>query len=148
MKLKGLRTELPETLTELKMRTSDEISQLWAHYFPGGRPQIKPLWWKIQCDLNKTALNQRYITKLNTYSQNPDACVANSQKTKYHIKPGTQLTKRFKGIEHSVIAVTESNFLYNGEIYKTLSAIATHICGHKVSGYDFFGFNNKGTTTC
>ncbi len=37
----------------------------------------------------------------------------------------------------------KNNFEYDGEIYKTLSAVAKAICHKKVSGYDFFGLNNK-----
>ena len=144
MKLKKYADELPKTLVELKSMSADKLTELWAHYFPGGRPQIKPLWWKIQCEIGGQKLEQKHITKLNAYAKNPDACVENSNKAKYHIKPGTQLRKKFKGQEHFVTVDAPNQFVYGGAVYKSLSAIATQICGHKVSGYDFFGFNNKG----
>jgi hypothetical protein len=102
------------------------------------------LWWKIQCELSGQSIEQKHITKLNAYSENPEECIARSNKVKYHLKPGTQLLKKFKGKEYLVNVTDTDKFLYDGQIYKSLSAIATLICGHKVSGYDFFGFNNKG----
>lgn len=93
-------------------------------------------------------IEQKHISKLNLYSRDPDACVANSQNTKYHIKPGTQLVKKYKGREYIVTVIAPNQpdvtqFIYADATYKTLSSIATKICGHKVSGYDFFGLNKK-----
>lgn len=143
MKLKKYAGELPKTLAELKSLPADMLAELWAHYFHGGRPQVKPLRWKIQCEIGGQKLEQKHITKLNAYAQDPDACVENSNKTKYHIKPGTQLKKKFKDQEHLVTVDAPNQLVYGGVVYKSLSAIATQICDHKVSGYDFFGFNNK-----
>lgn len=134
---------IPQSLVALKALPQDELDELWSRYFNSGKPQLKPLWWKIQCDLSGAKLAQKYITKLNLYSVDPSKCVANANNTKYHIKPGTRLSKRFKGTEHVVTVIAPDQFEYSGTMYKTLSAIATLICGHKVSGYDFFGFNNK-----
>jgi hypothetical protein len=144
MKLKKYDGNLPESVVALKAMSSEKLRELWSRYFAGGRPQIKPLWWKIQCERSGKALEQKHITKLNLYSENPDACVERSNKTKYHIKAGTQLIKKFKGKDYVVNVTAPDQFMYAGATYKTLSAIATLICGHKVSGYDFFGFNNKG----
>ena len=134
---------MPKTIDQLKALSDAQLNDLWQDFFPAGHPQIKPLWWKIQCKLADQKLDQKYITKLNTYSQNPEQCVANSNKNKYHIKPGTQLLKKFKGRDIIVNVAAPDQFAYDGQTYKSLSAIATLVCGHKVSGYDFFGFNNK-----
>ena len=144
MKVKKHHGDLPESVIVLKKMPSAKMRELWSRYFPDGRPQLKPLWHKIQCELTGQAIEQKHITKLNAYAENPDECVARSHKTKYHIKPGTQLLKTFKGKEYRVTAFAPDRFEYDGTEHKSLSAIAAIICGHKVSGYDFFGFNNKG----
>ena len=144
MKMRKYDGELPESMAQIKMLSSEKLQELWSHYFTGGRPQIKPLWYKIQCERLGQTIEQKHITKLNAYSENPEESVDRSHKTKYHIKAGTQLLKKFKGKEHLVQVNAPDQFAYNGETYKSLSAIAAIICGHKVSGYDFFGFNNKG----
>jgi hypothetical protein len=143
MKKKQPCVELPQSMAALKSLNAKSLRELWSRYFPTGRPQVKPLWFKIQCDLSGQSIEQKHITKLNAYSVDPDTCVDRSNKTKYHIKPGTKLSKKFKGKEYQVLVTAPDQFEYDGTVYKTLSAIATLICGHKVSGYDFFGFNNK-----
>ena len=143
MKVKKHDENLPESVAALKAMAPEKLRELWSRYFPAGRPQIKPLWWKIQCERTGATIEQKHLTRLNAYSENPDECVERSNKTKYHIKPGTQLLKKFKGKEYLIMVIAPDQFVYEGMVYKTLSAIATLICGHKVSGYDFFGFNNK-----
>lgn len=96
-----------------------------------------------QCAGCGVKIEQRHITRLNAYAKNPAEYVARSNKTKYHIKPGTQLLKKYKGREFLVNVTAPDEFVFNGRTYKTLSAIAFEICGHKVSGYDFFGFMTK-----
>lgn len=134
---------LPKTMIALKNMSVTQLNDLWRHYFTSNRPQIRPLWYKIQCEQGGVYLEQKYITKLNAYSKNPAECMGRAHNTKYHIKPGTQLIKKFKGKEHLVTVTSPDKFTYNGQTYNSLSAIAMLICGHKVSGYDFFGFNNK-----
>jgi Protein of unknown function (DUF2924) len=57
----------------------------------------------------------------------------------YGLKPGTMLTREFKGITHRV-GVMDDGFEYRGERYQSLSKIATLIAGTKWSGPAFFGF--------
>ena len=56
---------------------------------------------------------------------------------------GSQIIKTYRGKKYIVNIIAEDKFEYDGEIYKTLSAAAKAICNKKVSGYDFFGLNNK-----
>jgi hypothetical protein len=97
-----------------------------------------------QCAATGQKIEQRHITRLNIYSQDPENAVDKSRKSKYHVKPGTQLLKKYKGKEYLVLVAAPDLFVCNGQSYKTLSAVAMQICGQKVSGYEFFGFNNKG----
>jgi hypothetical protein len=53
------------------------------------------------------------------------------------------LVKKYKGREHFVTAISDGGFKYNDKTYATMSAIATEITGHKVSGYEFFRFRTK-----
>lgn len=58
--------------------------------------------------------------------------------TKIEIKTGTKLIRDFKGIKHEVIKL-ENGFEYNGNFYKSLSAIANLITGTRWNGKKFFG---------
>jgi hypothetical protein len=57
-------------------------------------------------------------------------------------KTGTKIIREWKGQLHEV-AVTAEGYLYNGEVYKSLSPIAFRITGTKWSGPAFFGTKPK-----
>jgi len=140
--------KMPDTYTELKRMSHKELCAICEYFFKS--PVIstasnlhRPLWYKIQCHRDKVKLEQRHITRLNSYALDPDASIEKARKTKYHLKHGTEIIKTFKGKEHVVRVENTSVFSYLGRKYTSLSAIAFEICGHKVSGYDFFGLMNK-----
>lgn len=59
------------------------------------------------------------------------------------VKPGTMLTKEFKGQTYQVKRLAEG-FEYEGELYKTLTALARKITGYKdISGPAFFGLGKE-----
>jgi hypothetical protein len=51
--------------------------------------------------------------------------------------PGTILTRNYKGGLVQV-QVLQHGFDYQGEVYKTLSAVAKAVTGQHVNGYAFF----------
>jgi len=57
---------------------------------------------------------------------------------------GTVLTRIYKGGELRV-AVLASGFEWEGEVYRSLSAVAKAITGSHCSGHAFFGLAKKGT---
>jgi hypothetical protein len=95
--------------------------------------------YREQC----TKTGQKIEQKLNAYAENPGACIARSHNTKYHIKPGTQLVKKHRGTDHIVTIAASDKFIYKNTSYSTLSDVVLIICGHKVSGYEFFGFRDR-----
>ena len=52
--------------------------------------------------------------------------------------PGSIITKNYKGRDIQV-KVLENGFEYNGNIYRSLSAVASEIGGQHWNGYAFFG---------
>ncbi|MDR2413244.1 MAG: DUF2924 domain-containing protein [Rickettsiales bacterium] len=48
-----------------------------------------------------------------------------------------------KGRDYLVVVESDDCYTYDGNDYKTLSAVAKIITGIKLSGNDFFGLNNK-----
>lgn len=142
------KIELPKTIQELQALGKEKIMEMWLRYFEE-RPTIavrnmeRALWYKIQCEQFKLRIEQKHITRLNRYSAAPDKFIEKSYKTKYHLKSGTEIVKIYKGRKYSVLVKSTSEFVVAGRVYGTLSAAALAICGKKVSGYDFFGLNNK-----
>lgn len=57
--------------------------------------------------------------------------------------PGTVLPRTHKGVEHRV-TVLSNGFDYEGEVYRSLSAIAHKITGCHWNGYYFFGLRKAG----
>ena len=59
--------------------------------------------------------------------------------------PGTVLKRKYKGQVIRAM-VFDNGFEYGGEIFESLSALATHITGTRWNGFQFFGINRKGGT--
>jgi hypothetical protein len=57
-------------------------------------------------------------------------------------KPGTLLTREFKGQVH-VVKVLDDGFEYDGHQYKSLSKIATEIAGTRWNGFVFFALDRE-----
>jgi len=57
----------------------------------------------------------------------------------YGLKPGTMLTREYRGVTHRV-GVMDEGFEFKGKRYESLSEIAGLITGTKWSGPAFFGF--------
>jgi hypothetical protein len=58
-------------------------------------------------------------------------------------RPGTILTRRYKGRTIQV-EVLEHGFAYDGQVYRSLSAVAKAVTGSHCSGHFFFGLTTKG----
>jgi hypothetical protein len=58
------------------------------------------------------------------------------------LKPGARLVREWNGISHTV-DVTETGFVYRGESWRSLTAIAKAITGTRWSGPRFFGLKGK-----
>lgn len=58
--------------------------------------------------------------------------------------PGTVLTRTFRGQAHDV-TVLPKGFDYNGEVYRTLSAVAKKVTGTQWNGFLFFGLTKPAT---
>ena len=57
--------------------------------------------------------------------------------------PGTVLTRIFDDVEHRVLVRGPNDFEYQGQRFKSLTAIARHITGTPWSGPAFFGLKTK-----
>jgi len=58
-------------------------------------------------------------------------------------RPGTILTRRYKGRTLQV-EVLEHGFRFDGQTYRSLSAVAKAVTGAHCSGHFFFGLTQKG----
>lgn len=58
------------------------------------------------------------------------------------LKSGGRLLREWNGVTH-VVDVTDGGFVWNGQTWRSLSAIAREITGAQWSGPRFFGLNGK-----
>lgn len=138
------KIELPTTLDALRAMPFADRATLWAKYSPHPfKRQMRALWYYIQCDRFKLRIEPKFLTKIKKYKDNPTECVTHAYHNRYYIRPGTVITRTFRGIMHEVIVNDDNTFTYNGEKYRTLSAIAKDISGIKISGPDFFGLSKN-----
>ncbi len=56
-----------------------------------------------------------------------------------YLAPGTVLLREFEGREYRVTVTPSGQYELNGQIFKSLSAVARHITGTQWSGPAFFG---------
>lgn len=70
---------------------------------------------------------------------NPDAAGITRQ-----IRPGTQMIRQWRDKTHIVTAIA-GGFEWNGQTYKSLSAVAKDITGTNWNGYAFFGIKRAST---
>jgi hypothetical protein len=68
--------------------------------------------------------------------------VVRPEKSGFNLKPGTRLYREWNSKTH-VVEVTEKGVFWNGQHYRSLSAVARAITGARWSGPRFFGL--KGT---
>jgi len=61
------------------------------------------------------------------------------------LKPGTRLIREWNGVTHTV-EVADDGFLWNGQRYASLSAVARAIAGARWSGPRFFGLKSADRT--
>ncbi len=125
------------SLDALQTASRDELKARWEEAM--GRPPpsrigrvtmarilISDLQWK-QSGLSKAAI-LRKLSKI----------VAASESAKPVANSGARLVREWNGREH-VVDVTVDGYLWNGQTWRSLSAIAKEITGTKWSGPRFFG---------
>lgn len=119
-----------------------EIHALWQKYIKKPAPQlnkntlIKYICWYQQAKENKFPLRPffKLIEKTEReYAENKLVEVA--------YENGTKFIRSYKGTKYEV-EVLKEGFLFKGEIYKSLSAIARKITGVQWNGKIFFRGNN------
>lgn len=114
----------------------------WQRYFKTPPPRkssreflSKNLSWQQQAKeqgINLKRFNRMMETALSQYE------LGKKVKPELIIKSGTKFIRQWQGKKHEVEAAG-SVFIYNGETYKSLSAIARKITGTRWNGKVFFG---------
>ncbi len=140
--------QVAETLAALPSMSKADLRAEWRRIFRSHPPQhirgdllVLALAWKVQEKAygGLTAAEKRRLVRiaddLKTYGQP-------SKDSAIRVKPGLKLVREWHGETHNVL-VLENGFEWNGQRWRSLSAIAREITGTPWSGPRFFGLQRK-----
>ena len=156
-------------IERLQQATSDQLQQRYRELLgeepPHGRKSrlIRRLAWRLQA-LAAGGLSERARQRAVEIAQDADlriraprsflsavesalgpAAWSSSQRHDRRIlQPGTLLTRRFRG-RTLLVKVLPMGFEYEGQTYRSLSAIASQVTGTRWNGLSFFGLTGKQT---
>ena len=159
-------TNIPEQLAAMRMMTPAQLREQYRELFGEESRSGNRQWlyrrcaWRLQA-LAEGDLSERARARARELARDVDIRVrppsqaklapsqwpAVTRSAKQSVRcpadarlpmPGTQLTRMYKGRLYKV-EVLDGAFAYDGQIYQSLSAIATAITGGHWNGFLFFG---------
>lgn len=133
----------------LQNQSIQELKQLWVQLFDEPAPPYQKnyllprLAHRLQ-ELTYGPMSEKATTTLELLANQMEK----GKKFSNHMlngraTVGTKLIREFQGVDYEVI-VAENGFLYRGQTYKSLSAIARRITGTRWNGPLFFGLRTRG----
>ena len=159
---------ITKEIAQMERMTVDQLRAKFATVFneetPGRHKQwlVKRIAWRMQAndegDLSERARHRaaelandadlrvmapRQPDKLSRVSGRTQTSSCSIKATNDLPLPGTMLTRQYKGQKISV-TVLRAGFEYQGERYKSLTAIAKAVTGSHWNGRAFFGLRKKG----
>ncbi len=134
----------------LKTTPTADLKSQWRELFgkeppPYSRTYLQSrLAYRIQ-ELSLGGLKPQTIARLEALGEALDGGKPEKRKipAASRLITGTQLIREYQGVPHTVI-VRDTDFVYEGRPYKSLSAIARAITGTRWNGLMFFGLKRKG----
>jgi hypothetical protein len=142
--------DISKQVKDLQEMGREDLCNLWRERFNQSAPDgirkellVRMLAYRIQ-ELAFGGLSAQARRRLDQMTR----ALATEEKAsgnKVNARPGTTLVRLWKGKTHKVV-IEESGYEYNGQSYKSLSAIARHITGTPWSGPLFFGLRARGSS--
>jgi len=126
----------------LQNKKKEELKVLWDKMFDhvpaisSREYMIAKIAYRIQ-ELAYGGVDEATKSKIQAAAREIKRPKANGRK-RFNPMIGTKIMKEYKGKMIEVLVVNDG-FSYDGEVYKSLSSIATKITGTKWNGLKFFG---------
>ena len=139
---------IAQQLIALGSMSLPELRAEWRRLFRSHPPRhvredllVLAIGWKIQEKARGglTAAEKRRLVRIATELKVPGQQLRNST---IRLKAGSRLVREWRGKTHDVLAL-ENGFEWNGQRWRSLSAIARAITGTPWSGPRFFGLQRK-----
>jgi hypothetical protein len=144
-----MRDTVLARIAALKTMAMPELKRKWRELFDSEPPPYNRrflesrLAYRVQ-ELAYGGLKPETVERLRTLGEQLDGGNIRVRKLKADTRPitGTQLIREWKGIEHRV-TIRDDDFEYQGQPFKSLSAVARAITGTRWNGLVFFGLKNQ-----
>jgi len=136
-----------ERIAYLETASRDELTEAWRKVYrsdpPKGASQ-RLLFGAVAHALQMRALGLS-ATKLSRRLERVGKRPESARAPRPALMPGARLIREWNGSSHTVEVVADG-YVWNGERYRSLSAIARAITGTRWSGPRFFGLDPESTT--
>ncbi len=136
-------------IADLHSLPLSELWPLWDRYFKT-RPQyphrahlISRITYKLQEEAFG-GLDADIKKRLEAIGERHSKIKRRAPAREFHFAPGTVLLREWGEREHRVTVTAEGWFEYEGQRFKSLTAVARHITGQHWSGPLFFGLGKGG----
>jgi hypothetical protein len=142
---------LHRLVTRVMAMPQDELDVAWGRHCrgkpPAGLPRsllARALAYRIQAEAlgDLPQVTRRFLERVGR-----DLAAGKPPDLQYEqgprLKPGTVLVREHGGVDHRVMVLAEG-FAWNGQVHKSLSAVALAITGTRWNGHRFFGLGAPG----
>lgn len=139
--------QITRQIADLSVLKISELWALWDSHFPTrpSHPNRKHLESRIAYRLQEIAFGGIPIATRNLLADcgEQQSKIKTSTKRVTAVLPGSTLLREFDGREYRVTVMPDGRYEFEGQPYKSLSAIAKLITGTQWSGPAFFGLTGK-----
>ena len=141
------RTSVLRQLAALQNMKLPELQEKWRDLYGAEPPNFKStflkkrLAYRIQ-ELFYGGLEESVKAKLKEIASNEIKKAKSKVEVNGKILPGTRFVREWKGQVYETI-VRDDGFEFNGQMYRSLSAIATKITGTRWNGRKWWGVPSK-----
>ncbi|MDE0589076.1 DUF2924 domain-containing protein [Halocynthiibacter sp. C4] len=130
------------TLSELETLERSALCAAWKEAFgQSPPPRMSQPFMRRVLAFEVQARSDGGLSKATLKALSKPNVVAPKVKSGPGLKSGGRLLREWNGITH-VVDVTDDGFIWKGETYRSLTAIARAITGTHWSGPRFFGLNS------
>jgi Protein of unknown function (DUF2924) len=145
------RETLDNEIARLRGLDIGELRARWHTVFKRRAPPHLPrhllfriLAYRLQADQlgELDADSRRVLERLGSGSEGIDRLVADLNRPRTELRPGTLLTREWDGHLQRVMVLADG-FTWNGKTYPSLSKVAFAITGSRWNGPRFFGLRDK-----
>lgn len=136
-------SKIVKQIAKLETKKLEELREIYGNLYhtevvPGYKSQlIRKIAYRLQ-ELEYGFLPDKYLKKRQVLADSTAKGKKFGEMSYFKPVTGTKIMKEYHGVVYEV-ETTAEGFICNGLFFKSLSALASKITGHKTNGLKFFG---------